>query len=103
MSHITYIELKRYLPSTVKGVVTIGDNCWISEVNESTVLKYPLRLGVETERFQAEYEILTILRQHPLIIRLKGYTDDRIYLERVVNGNMRDFLTKKANNATISL
>lgn len=100
MSHITYVELKRYIPPAVNSVITIGSSSWIGEVDDSTVLKYPHDRGVETDRFQTEYKILTVLGQNLRIIRLKGYTDDGLYLERAVNGDIHEYLT---HNATISL
>jgi serine/threonine protein kinase len=100
MSHITYVELKRYIPPTVKRVITIGISCWIGEADDSTVLKYLHERDVELDRFQTEHQILTILGQNPRIIELKGYTDDGLYLERVVKGDMHDFLTL---HPTISL
>lgn len=100
MSHITYVELKEYLPSSVKRVITIGGSCWIGEVDDWTVLKYPHDRGVEIDRFQTEFKILSILGRHPRIISLKGYTDDGLYLERAVNGDLHDLLT---DNPTISL
>lgn len=100
MSHITYVELKEYLPSSVKRVITIGGSCWIGEVDDWTVLKYPHDRGVEIDRFQTEFKILSILGQHPRIISLKGYTDDGLYLERAVNRDLHDLLT---DNPTISL
>ena len=69
-------------------------------MDDSTVLKYPHERGVEIDRFQTEYQILTILDKNPRIIGLKGYTDDGLYLERAVNGDMHDFL---ALHPTISL
>ncbi len=72
MSHITYVELKRYIPPTVKRGITIGSSCWIGEVDDSTVLKYPYERDVELNRFQTEYQILTILSKNPRIIGLKG-------------------------------
>lgn len=100
MSHITYVELKRYIPQSVKRVITVGSSCWIGEVDDSTVLKYPHERGVETDRLQTEYKILTALGQNALIIGLKGYTDDGLYLERAINGDVHDYLT---NDSAISL
>lgn len=100
MSHITYVELKRYLPQTVKRVITLGSSCWIGEVDDLTVLKYPHERGVETDRLENEYKILTVLCQHPRIIGLKGYTDDGLYLERAVNGDVHKYL---AINPTVAL
>ena len=100
MSHITYVELKRYIPPAVKRVITIGGSSWIGEVDDTTVLKYPHDRGVETDRFHTEYKILTVLGQNPRIIGLKGYTDDGLYLERAVNGDIHEYLT---HNLTISL
>jgi serine/threonine protein kinase len=88
------------MPSTVKSVITIGSSCWIGEVNDSTILKYPHDRGIEIDRFQTEYKILSIIGQNPRIIGLKDYTDDGLYLERAVNGDIHDYLT---NNPTISL
>jgi hypothetical protein len=100
MSHITDVELKRYIPPTVKREFTTGSSCWIGEVDDSTVLKYPNERDVELDRSQTEYQILTILNQNHRIIRLKGYTDDRLYLERAVNRDIHDFL---GHYPTISL
>jgi len=96
MSHITYVQLRRYLPHTVKRVITLGSSCWIGEVDELTVLKYPHERGVETDRLQTEYDILNAIGQSPRIIGLKGYTDDGLYLERAVNGDVYDYLKRNA-------
>jgi hypothetical protein len=45
------------------------------------VLKYTHERGVELDRFQTEYQILTILGRNPRIIGLKGYTDNGLYLD----------------------
>jgi serine/threonine protein kinase len=70
-------------------------------VDDSKVLRYPKERGVDSEQFQVEYEIVIILDQNPRIIRLEGHTEDGIYLERAVNGDMHDFLAK--NDTAVSL
>ena len=88
-----YVELKRYIPRTVKRVITIGSSCWIGEVDYSTVLKYPHERGVETDRLQTEYKIFTVLCKNARIIGLKDCTGDGLYLECAVNNDIYDYLT----------
>lgn len=91
MSHISYVEIHRYLPSGVKQIVAHGGGCWIGEVDERTVLKYP-HTNEEMKRVQIEASILGILGSHPRIIQSKGLTKDGLLLEFAPNGNLHDYL-----------
>jgi len=101
MSHITYVKLKRYFPLGVKGIITIGGSCWIGEVDDSTVLKYPhdSKDEAEAKRLHTEYKILSLLGQHPRIIGLKSFTDDGLYLERATNGDLFKYLANHPTTA----
>ena len=92
MSNVSYVELKRYLPPAVKNVLTIGGSSWIGEVDATTVLKYPHDRGEENEVFETESKILNVFGKHPRIIELKAYTDDGLYLERAINGDLYEYL-----------
>ncbi|KFY14107.1 hypothetical protein V492_02848 [Pseudogymnoascus sp. VKM F-4246] len=52
------IEYHQYCPPGVQRVLASGTSAWIGEVDESTVLKYPLSPGGDMSRLQLEYEIL---------------------------------------------
>ncbi|KAJ2905729.1 kinase-like protein [Zalerion maritima] len=91
MSHITYLEIHRYLPQGVKRIIAHGGGCWIGEVDDMTVLKYP-HTREEMKWVQIEAKILSILGRHPRIVQLKGRTKDGLLLEFAPNGNLHDYL-----------
>jgi len=82
----------QYCPPGVQRVIASGTSAWIGEVDESTVLKYPLTPGGDRSRLEVEYEILRIVGQHPRIIGLKQLSDDGVYLERAANGTLHDYI-----------
>lgn len=65
---------------------------WIGEVDESTILKYPLKPGGDMTRLEVERKLLEIVCPHERIIDLKGFSDSGIYLERARNGNLADYI-----------
>ncbi|KAL5350658.1 hypothetical protein ACLOAV_004227 [Pseudogymnoascus australis] len=71
------------------------------EVDESTVLKYPLAPGGDRSRLELEYEILCKVGQHPRIIGLKHLSADGSYLERATNGTLHGYIL--SNHASLSL
>jgi len=92
MSHITYIEIHQYLPQGVKRIIAHGGGCWIGEVDETTVLKYP-HTNEEMKWVQIEAKILDILGRHPRIVQSKGIRKEGLLLEFAPNGNLHDYLT----------
>lgn len=91
MSHITYVEIRRYLPQGVKRIIGHGGGCWIGEVDATTVLKYP-HTRDEMRWIQIEAKILSVLGHHPRIVQSKGLTKDSLLLEFAPNGNLHDYL-----------
>ncbi len=82
----------KHLPLGVKRIIAHGGSCWIGEVNEMTVLKYP-HTEEEMKMVQIEAKILGILGSHPRVVQSKGLTKDGLLLEFALNGNLYDYLT----------
>jgi len=83
---------QRYCPPGVKRVLASGGSAFIGEVDDSTVLKYPLAPNEETTRLEVERKLLEIIGQHERIIGLKGGSKTGLYLERALNGNLADYI-----------
>ncbi|RDW63151.1 uncharacterized protein DSM5745_10262 [Aspergillus mulundensis] len=83
---------KQYCPPGVARVIASGSSAFIGEVNESTVLKYPLAPGGDMSRLEVEKKLLEIVGPHKRVIRLKGFSDAGLYLERVPNGTLAQYL-----------
>jgi serine/threonine protein kinase len=92
MSHITCTEVRRYLPQQVKRIIATGGGCWIGEIDDTTVLKYPQIRGDMSE-LRIEAKMLEVLGQHPHIVQSKGLTEDGLLLEFAPNGNLHHHLT----------
>lgn len=82
----------QYCPSEVTEVLAHGTSTWIGEVDESTIFKYPLEPGGDMTRLDVERKLLEIVGPHERIIRLKGFSDTGLYLERARNGNVADYI-----------
>lgn len=91
MSHISYVELHQYLPQGVKRIIAHGGGCWIGEVDETTVLKYP-HTREEMKWVRIEAKILSVLGRHPRIAQSKGLTKDGLLLQFAPNGDVHDYL-----------
>ncbi|KAF4510677.1 hypothetical protein G6O67_002552 [Ophiocordyceps sinensis] len=91
MSHITHVEIRQYLPREVKRIIAHGGGCWIGQVDETTVLKYP-HTPEEMKWVRIEAKILSVLGHHPRIVQSKGLVDDGLLLEFAPNGNLHDYL-----------
>lgn len=91
MSHVTYVEIPRHLPQEVKRIIAHGGGCWIGEIDETTVLKYP-HSPEEMKWVRIEAKILSVLGHHPRIVQLKGLVNDGLLLELAPNGNLHDYL-----------
>lgn len=98
---IEIIVYHQYCPPDVQRVLASGTSAFIGEVDESTVLKYPLTPGGDMSRLQLEYEILCKVGQHPRIIGLKNLSAERLYLERATNGPLHSYIL--SNHETIAL
>ncbi|KAK3687207.1 kinase-like domain-containing protein [Podospora appendiculata] len=81
-----------YFPPGVKRVIAHGGSAWIGEVDDSTVLKYPAAAGEDVERLVAERTILEAIPPHQHVIGYKGSIGEGIYLERVPNGTVSDYI-----------
>ena len=91
------IVYKQYCPPRVKRVIASGSSAFIGEVDESTVMKYPLAPGGDTSRLEIEKKLFEIVGPHERIIRLKGFSDGGLYLERAVNGTLAHYLLESDN------
>lgn len=87
------IEYHHYCPPGVRRVLASGSSAFIGEVDDSTILKYPLEPGGDMSRLKHEYTILKIVGPHPRIIAQKGLTDVGLYLERAANETIYKYLT----------
>ncbi|RMD40005.1 hypothetical protein DV735_g5126, partial [Chaetothyriales sp. CBS 134920] len=96
------VEYKFYCPPKVRRVLACGTSAFIGEVDDSTILKYPLEPGGDMTRLELEHRILTIVGQHPRIIAHKGLTDVGLFLERATNGTVLGYLTD-SNHSGVSL
>ncbi|KAI9703301.1 MAG: hypothetical protein M1836_007867 [Candelina mexicana] len=81
-----------YCPPGVKRVLASGSSAFIGEVDDSTVLKYPLAPGGEMTRLQVEGKLLKIIGRNERIIGLKASSETGLYLERALNGNLADYM-----------
>jgi hypothetical protein len=63
-SHVPYL-IHRYLPPTVKRIIARGGDCWIGEVDDTTVLKYPQTQEKTQWGLQIEAKMFEILGSHP--------------------------------------
>lgn len=93
MSHVTYNVVYRYLAPTVKRIIAHGGDCWIGEVDDTTVLKYPQTLGKSNQELRIEAKMLDILEHHPRIVQSKGLTEVGLLLEFAPSGNLHEYLT----------
>ncbi|KAL3470234.1 kinase-like protein [Aspergillus californicus] len=92
---------KQYCPPNVKQVIASGSSAFIGEVDESTVMKYPLVPSGDMSRLEVEKKLLEIVGPHERIIRLKGFSDDGLYLERATNGTLAHYLLESDNPPSI--
>ncbi|KAL4901643.1 hypothetical protein BDW74DRAFT_187263 [Aspergillus multicolor] len=88
---------KQYCPPGVTRVIAAGSSAFISEVDESTVLKYFQAPGGDMSRLKIEKKLYEIVCAHKHIIALKGISDDGLYLERAPNKTLADYLLKSNN------
>ncbi|KAH8729156.1 kinase-like domain-containing protein [Ilyonectria robusta] len=99
MANREVVEYHFYCPPGVQRVLACGSSAFIGEVDDSTILKYPLEPGGDMIRLELEHKILTIVGQHPRIIAHKGSTDAGLYLERAANGTILEYLTESDHPA----
>lgn len=101
MSDLEVVEYHHYCPEGVQRVLASGTSAFIGEVDESTVLKYPLEPGGDMSRLKHEYKIFSIFGQHVRIIGQKGLTDVGLYLERATNETIHEYLTEFNHTPTV--
>jgi len=92
MSDLEVVEYHYYCPPGVQRVLATGTSAFIGEVDDSTVLKYPLQPGGDMSRLQHEHKILNIVGHHPRVVSYKGFTEADLYLERATNGIIHGYL-----------
>lgn len=91
------IVYHQYCPTGVKRVIATGTSAFIGELDESTVLKYPLSPTGDVSRLEIERKLLQIVSPHPRIILLKSFSDSALYLERAANGCLAYYLLESGN------
>jgi serine/threonine protein kinase len=84
--HVTIYH--QYYPRGVQRVIASGSSAFIGEIDESTVLKYPLAENGDQCRLEVERKLLELVGPHPRIIQLKKFCVTGLYLERAVNGTV---------------
>lgn len=94
------IEYHQYCPQGVRRVLASGTSAWIGEVDESTVLKYPLTAGGDRTRIETEHKLLCIVGEHPRIIGFRRLSNSGLYLERAVNGTLYEFIVGSNHTST---
>ncbi|KAK2051168.1 kinase-like protein [Colletotrichum caudatum] len=88
---------QHYCLPGVKRVLASGGSAFIGEIDDSTVLKYPLSPKGDMSRLDVERKLLQTIGQHERIIQLKGFSDKGLYLERALNGNLYQYLVESEN------
>ncbi|CAK44077.1 hypothetical protein CBS115989_3760 [Aspergillus niger] len=90
-------EYREYCPPGVKPVIASGGSAWIGEVDETTVLKYPIAPdNTDVSWLEMERKLLEIVGHHEHII-VKGCTENGwLYLERATNGDLDDYYLRPA-------
>ncbi|KAK4064304.1 hypothetical protein Purlil1_14103 [Purpureocillium lilacinum] len=98
------VTYHQYRPPGVRSVLNFGSSSFIGEIDEETILKYPLENGGDLSSLQHEYQLLQLVGPHERIIAIaeQGLTDVGLYLERAPNGTLRDFLQKSNSTPSIS-
>ena len=91
MSHISYVEVHRYLPPGVRRIIAAGGRSWIGQVDETKVLKYPW-FPKGMAGIQIESKMFDVLGSHPRVIQSKGMTKDGLLLEFAQNGDLNGYL-----------
>jgi hypothetical protein len=104
MSDVTTFVYPRWCPPNVKRILATGSTAFVGEIDDHTVLKYPLarrdehrplerqsRIDMD-KRLKIESKILDAVCPHPRIIEKKRYSDTGLYLQRGVNGTVADYL-----------
>ncbi|KAK6225183.1 hypothetical protein QIS74_01230 [Colletotrichum tabaci] len=91
------IVYRHYCPPEVKRVLASGGSAFIGEVNDSTVLKYPLSPNGDMSRLEVEKQLLEAVGHHDRIIKFKGSSAVGLYLERAVKGNIYQYLVESTN------
>ncbi|KAK4125428.1 hypothetical protein N657DRAFT_568989, partial [Parathielavia appendiculata] len=88
-------------PLRVKRVIESGTSACIGEVDNSTVLKYPLTAGDDLERQEAERKILEAIPPHKNVLGFKCSTDAGIYLGRAPNGTVAEYILKSGKRLSL--
>lgn len=91
------IVYKHYRPPRVKRVIASGSSAFIGEIDEFTVLKYPLAPGGDMGRLDVERQLLEVVGSHERIIGLKGFSEEGLYLERAFNGTLAQFILESGS------
>ncbi|QDS67521.1 hypothetical protein FKW77_002111 [Venturia effusa] len=104
MSDVTTTVYSRWCPPNVKQILATGSSAFVGEIDNHTVLKYPLarrdeKRALERQRriemdarLNIESQILDVVCPHPRIIRKVGYSAEGLSLQRGVNGTVANYL-----------
>ncbi|PFH57319.1 hypothetical protein XA68_15232 [Ophiocordyceps unilateralis] len=89
------VHYHHYRPPGVLKILESGNSAFIGEVDDFTVLKYPLEPGDDLASLEHEHQLLKIVGPHERIIALakQGFTNDGLYLERASNGALQNFIS----------
>ncbi|KFY35567.1 hypothetical protein V494_05801 [Pseudogymnoascus sp. VKM F-4513 (FW-928)] len=94
---VDVVVYRHWGPPGVKRVIATGTSAFIGEVDDYTVLKYPLSPGGDMSQLEAERKLLEVVGPHPRIISLKSFSVVGLYLERAMNGTLADYLLESGN------
>jgi serine/threonine protein kinase len=81
----------QYKPSGVHKVIATGSTCFVGDLGNNRVLKYP-HIATDREAIEHEAQIYRILSSHPRILQCHGLDKSGLRLEKAANGTLRDFL-----------
>lgn len=87
---------QQYRSQGVNRVLASGSSAFIGEVDDTTVLKYPLAPGGEMDRFIIEKKLLEAIGQHERITKLKDFSETGLYLERATNGTVPAYISDRS-------
>ena len=95
------VVYRQSCPSGVKRVLATGGSAYIGEVDESTVVKYPLAPNRDMNRLEVERKLLEIIGLHPRIIGMKSFSNKGLNLERAVNETLAFYFNRVRQSPAI--
>jgi len=95
------VVYRQSCPSGVKRVLATGGSAYIGEIDESTVVKYPLAPNRDMNRLEVERKLLEIIGPHPRIIGMKSFSNKGLNLERAVNETLAFYFNRVRQSPAI--